>query len=203
MNRALPLTLLLATPALAQTATVTVSHNDPDGIVEPGQTINVRVDVTWSPGSSSNWILFAGLAGDVLPAPTTGTSSNVTSIFATSALANLGQPTSGGVVGIDIANPPTFGFSGCYPWPPPVNGPSSLAGEFIAFDWTAPTDNPGPVTFAFTPHPAHPGVRLFPSSSSANFIYAETTFLPITLTVTPAPASIAALAFALIPRRRR
>ena len=194
------------TPALAQLgAWVTVSHNDPDGIVLPGQTINVRVDVTWTPGSSNQWILFAGLAGDVLPSPSVGTSSNITSVFVPSGLVSLGHASQGGVVGVSVANPPNFGLGGCYPWPPPAQGPSSLAGPFVAFDWTAPLDAPGAVTFAFAASASVPNVRLFPSTTSPAFIEVPTAYVPVTLTVVPGPGTLGLLGLisAVGGRRRR
>lgn len=193
MNRRHPISLVMslavASVAAAQSATVTVSHDDPDGIVLPGQTINVRVEVAWTGGSTSNWIRFAGLSGDALPTPRVGSSSNITSVFQPNGLISLGQPGQGGVLGVDVAITPIFGW-GCYPWPPPATGPTTLAGPLVAFDWTAPTDFSGPVTFAFDPSPTSPSVRLYPSQSSPAWVEAQTTYRPVSITVIPAPAGL-------------
>lgn len=176
---AIAVSLGLACPALAQSATVTVSHNDPDGLVDPGQVITVRVDLSWLPVPS-----LAGLAGDLLPTPSRGSSANITSALPRGPLVQLGTPIQGGVVGIAI------------------RAPSNLSGPIVAFEWTAPLNAPGPVTFAFIPSPATPNVRIFPASGSQGFVEAQTTFISASLTVVPSPATVAVLGAGLLLRRR-
>lgn len=188
---------LLAPVAIAQTATVAVTHDDPDGLIEPGQVVRIDVNVTWR----EQRMTFAGLKGDARATPNFGTASNHTSIFPQGALINWGQAVGGGIVGADFAVTLNFGLW-CYPWPPSSLG-TALIGPILSFDWTAPTDAPGPVTFSFATPAAAPKVRLYATSASPNFSEAQTTFIPVTVTVVPAPAGLWLTPLLALPRRRR
>ncbi|MCB9840878.1 MAG: hypothetical protein H6809_04410 [Phycisphaeraceae bacterium] len=192
--------VLCAGVASAQTATVTVVHDDPDGLVEPGQTVRIDVLVEWEPATA--W--FAGLQGDLGPTPGVGAASNVASIFPQSALVNWGQVSGGGITGLQFAIVPPFGLW-CYPWPPPGGGGTGLIGPLVSYDWTAPTDYLGPVSFDWRSPAGVPNLRVFPSLLSPVFIEASTAYTPATLTVVPGPggAVVVGVAAALASRRSR
>ncbi len=197
MKQSLAIAVLLATPALAQTATVTVSHNDPDGIVEPGQTIRLSMHLTWTPNMQ-----LAGFAGQFRIDPATtgadGTITNRLSAFWPGALVNLGLIQRDDIVGIQVASIPHF-------FTPMVTPPWANWGGLDAFshDWIAPA-TPGQYNIAFLADPVAPNVRLYPATVSANFVEAQTTYIGASITVTPSPASLITLAAAsLIHSRRR
>ncbi|MEZ6235442.1 MAG: hypothetical protein R3B68_14745 [Phycisphaerales bacterium] len=186
--------------AWAETASVTVVHDDPDGLIEPGQTVRMDVLVEWEPASA--W--FAGLQGDLGPTPGVGAASNVTSIFPQSALVNWGQVAGGGITGLQFAIIPPFGMW-CYPWPPPGGGGTGLIGPLVSYDWTAPTDYLGPISIDWRSPATVPNLRLFPTLSSPAFTEADTTFTPATLTVVPTPgvAAVFGAAAVFVARRSR
>jgi hypothetical protein len=169
--------VLLTASAGAQTATVTISHNHPTGVVVPGQVVRIRLHAETSTPS----IARPGVSGDLLPTPAAGSSSNVSSPFPSGPLVNLGSPASGGVV--------DFGVVGVPP------------GPFIEFDWTAP-GLPGPVVFDYQPAAAVPTVRLYPSLTSPVSVAVAASVTTATLTVIPAPAALPLLVGVAALRRR-
>lgn len=170
----------LAAPTLAQSATVTVSHDDPDGIVTPGQVVTIRLAMS-APGAPGT---VAGLAGDLAPTPNVGLAAPAISPLPAGPTVNLGSPAGGAIAGLDIRGP--------------------LVAEFASYQWTAPANHLGPVVFALTPAPGHPSVRIYPSPLTPAFVQVSTAYIPATLTVVPAPSSLllAGSTLAIIHRRR-
>lgn len=180
--------------SLAQTAVVTVVHDDPDGFVEPGQAVRIGVMVDWAGG-----IQLAGLAGSLGPTPDVGVASVPTTPLG-GPLVNVGAPLGGGIVGYDVASiPPSF-----------TAGPSIIPGwafppiPVLEYTWTAPA-TPGVVEFDFVASPLAPNVRLYTSLVSPAFTEAQTTYVGTSLTVVPGVGSVWMLgaAAAALARRRR
>ena len=189
----------MAPRSLAFDVTFTTSHNDPDGLVTPGQVVRISSVLNWSDPT----VQFAGLKGDLMPTPRVGTSSNRASPFPPGGLVNLGQLIGGGVDNIDIATTPAF-FTGGIPTQPTANW---FGMDVVSFDWTAPTDYLGLVTFDLELDPTAPVIRFFPSVSSPIWVPTNQTLVPATLTVVPAPpiwlsAIMSPLAMATPSRRR-
>ena len=175
MNKSAAMTALCAAaciPCLAQQATVVVSHNDPDGIVAPGETVQISATLSWTGAWQLEEImgdvrssLDAGIASNNI-FPHMGYSSNQNTIV------NPGVPGGGSVLGMHLR---VFGnhwiLIGHFamPW-------SQASGfEVLRFDWTAP-NTPGVVEFNFIPDSSLPVPTLlgppisafpFPRPSSA------------------------------------
>ena len=203
MFRSMPLAVLAcaaASCAVAQTASVEVSHTDPNGIVQSGETIGIRVVVRWEGA-----LQFAGLKGDALATDSLGQSQNVGSAFGAPAppLHVYGAPRDGDVIGHDIATVPAF-FLGS---PVPVTTLNTGA-DFMTYNWIAPVvTSPTLVAFEFVADPTAPNVRLYPNTSTPAFVEAQTTYIGTSILVIPAPAGLGAFAIplgcAVLPRRRR
>lgn len=188
---------LLASACFAQSAQVVVTFSDEDGYVEPGQTINIKATVIWSYGAGGQ---FAGIKGDLRSTPDLGSGARISSDYFTGALVSLGHLTGGGVLGVDIAQTPYF-FSGGFMVPPSGN---SNGIKIVAFDWTAPaTGFSGPVRFDFVAPTTQPDVRLFLSSASPYWTAVPTTYVGTSITVTPAPGTLALLTAVPFSTRRR
>lgn len=180
---------LLSSACLAQSAVMTVSHNDLDGIILPGQTIHVTLRISWLPAGTQ----LAGFVGELRTEPVglggQGTIANRSSTWSQpSALIHLGSTSGDDIVGIDVASIPAF-------FTPMVLPPWGTHTGFNAFehDWTAPA-TPGLYAMSFVPAPLRPNVLIYPSSISPNFAEAATTYVGTSITVTPAPATLALLA---------
>ena len=191
--------------AHAQTATVRTALTDPATnlpmpLALPGQVVRVDTVVSWSPSGSQ----MAGLKGDMFSTPViggaVGTVSNRRSDYTPGSLVNLGSVVGDDILGIDIAVTPAF-FTGGIFVPPSWNSNGLL---IIGYDWTVPNDV-GLYEFKFQPDPLAPNFRLYPSTVSPAFIEVPTTYLSATLTVVPAPASLAVICAAplILNRRRR
>ncbi|MCB9840381.1 MAG: hypothetical protein H6809_01855 [Phycisphaeraceae bacterium] len=180
--------------ATAQTATVIVSHDDPDGLVEPGQAVRIGVMVDWTGG-----IQLAGLAGSLGPTPDVGIASSPSSPLG-GPLVNVGTPLGGGIVGYDVASIPPFFTAGPNVIPswafPPI--------PVLEYTWTAPA-TPGVVEFDFTPRALAPNVRLYTSLLSIAPVEAQTTYVGTSLTVVPGVGVLWAFGAAavVVGRRRR
>ncbi len=170
----------LINPALAQSATVTVSHNDPDGIVFPGQVLTVRLDAAWTGPAPQ-----AGLTGDLLPSTPVGVSSNLFTVLPPGPSVTLGTLGQGGVVGFD------------------ARFPANPGGAILAFDYTVPANHLGPITFSFNPLATSPNLRLYPAVGGPNFVLVQTSFAPASVTVIPAPAALCTLILAPLAATRR
>ncbi|MCB9840725.1 MAG: hypothetical protein H6809_03630 [Phycisphaeraceae bacterium] len=93
-----------ATPALAQTGWVAVTHDDPDGLVQFGETVHLTVTLGWAGAA------FFGRVEGSVPAPG-GTSSNLSTEFpAIPPITSVGVPNGGGVSGFyaEIPTAPAY-----------------------------------------------------------------------------------------------
>lgn len=209
MNKIVVMTALCAAaclPCPAQQAMVVVSHSDPDGIVEPGQTVEITTTVSWT---SAYVLSFSLIKGDVRASADVGLAANPRfpySSYGTNQVQviNPGAAAAGSVVEIEIAS----GDVGWIVWSIPIPWPWNVSSgiEVHRFDWTAPS-TPGVVAFDFVPEPSYPepwfGVwpMTWPLTTTL-----PTTFVGASLTVIPAPGAGAALMLGLAGaslRRRR
>ncbi|MCA9288301.1 MAG: hypothetical protein KDA05_06945 [Phycisphaerales bacterium] len=183
--------MLMASAAWSQTVTITASHDDPDGIVAPGQTVHITHTLSMTAYMVSDW------RGDAAVTPNLGAASNISSYFVPSPWASFTGPSGGSVVGFAASHPvPLFVPVVIPPW----NAPQSILMEY---DWTAPSE-PGVYEFRWTPHPSSPLVSGYLSSTTGVLTPYPTTYLGATLTVIPAPAAAPLLlAAALVPNRRQ
>ena len=184
-----------ASVCAAQSSWVHVSHDDADGIVAPGEVVRVKAVVSWIPAG----VQFAGMKGDLRAAPNVGIASNRFSEFLQGGLVNLGQFSGGSIVGVDIAVAPSF-FTGGVIVPPSGN---NWGIEVISYDWQAPVGFAGAVGFDWVPDPAAPNVRFFPPVGPPSWNWEPTVYVGTSLTVVPAPVSLALVAPALRRGRRR
>lgn len=187
--------LCLAHPgALGVVVTVLVSHNDPDGIVNPGQVVHIDAVLSWT--SSANQ--FAGARGGLIASPNVGAGSAIQSAYVPGALVNLGQINGGSLVGLDIAQTPAF-FTGGFMVPP---SGQYLGFELVSYDWTAPTSGfEGEVLFDFVAHPNKPNIEFF--GSGPLWVPPMTTWIGTSLTVVPTPPTIGAFGILALARHRR
>ncbi|MCA9287500.1 MAG: hypothetical protein KDA05_02880, partial [Phycisphaerales bacterium] len=149
------LPVLFGTAAIAQTATVGVSHNDPDGIVLPGESVRVTA---WHARSGSS--ILAGIGGDLRATDDLGVASNTYSdlrlaLHGPSFPASHGSAIGGSVFGVsyEFVSHPGFG-----PIVPPAYNywPGVVA---LSYDWTAPVVlQPTTVSFDWVPSAAFPDV---------------------------------------------
>lgn len=179
--------------AHAQSVTITASHDDPDGIVAPGQGVTISFNIFHTGFHSvGDW------SGDAAIAPAGGTVTNP--VYAVgSPFVTTGTPGPGGITGIAFQGlPPAFAGGGGFnpPW-------LYEDFEFLRCTWTAPSE-PGVYNFDWTPAPQFPVVQGYQTTVSVALTPYPTTYLGATLTVIPAPAAAPLLlAAALAPRRRR
>jgi len=201
---ALPLCLftsLVAPLAAGQTTTLSVTHNDPDGLVVPGETVKVTATFAWIITSGFGWI-----QGDVRATGDLGTAANPTFPYGylplPTTVVQPGTPSGGSILDIDIRSGDVSPWFLGTPPRPPWGLQTGLI--LTQFDWTAPV-TPGVVRFDWVPDPTQPlpiVLRYFTGSSLA----IPTTYVGTSLTVVPAPASALSLALgltALSVRRRR
>ena len=130
----------LSVAALGRSVTLTVTHDDPDGVVAPGETVRVTARFERTPGLS-----FLGiLAGDLVASPDIGEASGVAwPVFDVGPILTLGAASNGSVRGLDAAFSPPFFIT-----PPPAQ--TLEAYDFLRFDWTAPSVvTPTEVAFEF------------------------------------------------------
>jgi len=180
---------------------VDVSHNDIDGMVSPGETVQFSVRVSWE-GPRALQVI----AGGVHATPNMGTAAN----NIVPANLNNGDPNqvlnrgtaSGGSV-VDV-----FVLQGGLSWigfgqVPPSPWGNNAGVEFLLFDWTAPQSF-GDVHFDWIGSATYPdpvmvvlsGVTLQPVPTTYNGAW---------LTVVPSPSSVApfaAMGCGLCGRRR-
>lgn len=194
-------TCLAVSSAFAQTGTLTISHNDPDGLVAPGQIVQFSVALNWS-----ERLFFWEIAGNVVASPDAGAAANpvfgVTNpptIAAT--VINAGSATAGGISGVHVLS----GFNPGSGFPPLLAAPWWADGfSLLHFEWTAPAE-PGTVDFSWIARPDIPHPLIFTSHLTSIPTAIPTTSFGTSLIVVPAPASalLLALAPSLLLRRRR
>lgn len=189
-------------PALAQTAAVAVSHDDPDGVVAPGETVRITA---WHTRSSESTL--AGIGGDLLALGDLGVATNPMSALRPLASGStyqfsLGAPSGGSVRGIsfEFLSHPNFVPSVLLPY-------QSWGGvELYSFDWTAPSvSTPTTVNFDWVPSTTYPNVyAIIPPYSGFHWAFLPTTYTGASVLVLPAPATLALLLTpALVPPKRR
>ncbi|MCA9288300.1 MAG: hypothetical protein KDA05_06940, partial [Phycisphaerales bacterium] len=167
-----------AQSAHAQSVTITASHNDPDGIVAPGQLVSIRLSI-----AHDGFFMLGDWRGDAAASPDIGTASPAqSSTLAPSSLVSLGTPTAGSIRNVVIGATSPFFSPGPYV---PFAAPDF---EFMRYDWVAPAQ-PGTVAFDWVPDPAFPLVQGYQTALSIPLIPYPTTYLGTTLTVIPAPAA--------------
>lgn len=192
---------LAGTHCLGQHADFTVAHDDPDGIVLPGQTVSFELRMTWTGAFQ-----ILRLSGDVSASGDLGVASGLIGptpggLFAPWS-SSLGTPAGGSVDDVNLVFTPAFFI----PQPPPCVSlwPSGDLGPFLSWQWTASaTPTPTTVNFNFLPDPGTTGVwaSLDPTPVPVPL---STTFHGTSLAVVPAPTALAALVGGvfLAPRRR-
>ena len=193
--------IAFASPALAQTATINVVHDDPDGIVLPGQTVRITVLASFD---APPFAMLAGLSGNTINGGAQGTASNLSSWYQQGALVSHGTPVGGSVFGLSIAVTPPF-FGGCGFILPQCTWNTDV--HMLEFDWQADeVTTPQLAEFNFLASPTMPGLLAYLNpGGSPNWTLLPTTFTGTNLLVLPAPAVGTTLAAGalLLGRRRR
>ena len=191
------LTVCVAAGAFAQSAVIEVVHDDPDGVVLPGETVRVTVLASFSGA-----LMLAGLSGDAINSGVEGEASSLSSWYPRGALVNWGTPIGGSVYGLEIATtPPVFGGCGII-WP---HCGWNTDVHMLEFDWQAPdVAAPSHANFDFVVSPTLPGLLVYASMNSPTWTVLPTTYIGTSLTVLPAPGSASLLAaLGLFAARRR
>ena len=188
--------------AAAQTATLAVSHDDPDGIVLPGETVRIT---TWHTRSGSS--ILAGIGGDIVASGDLGQAANFGSYLQPPSShptypSSWGTPAGGSVLGIqfEFVSHPMFVFV-----VQPIYGQSSGV-EILSYDWTAPSvAQSTTVDFDWVPSAAFPDVyAIVPPYNGLHWAYLPTTYTGTSLIVLPTPATLGVVGLGvLVPRRRR
>ena len=187
--------LACTTDAHAQSATIQVFHNYFDGIIDPGQVVRIDYYLTWEAMP-----YLATMRGDAVVSPNRGVASNLVFGFnhgQSTSTTTPGLPDGGSVRGFSAQHFPVSGFVAAgYTWSP-------LGITALSYEWTAPSAaDAGTYEFTFEFDAQWPSVYLYPGVQTG-FVAVPTTVVPMTLTVIPAPASLAlVLAAMAIPRRR-
>lgn len=188
---------LIATHSSAQSASVTVTHNDADGILLPGEIVRVQFAVSWSP--SPAWML-ASLRGDAVTSPNGGELINRGSDFQSGQLVNLGSVSGASVIGFEAWHQPPG-------WVPSITPPFVTTPALAAwFDWRAPT-NTGTYQFKWNPHAQQQSILLwYRFGTQITPTAASTTYFGASIIVVPTPPSgglILVFAAWFAPVRRR
>jgi uncharacterized protein (TIGR03382 family) len=198
MKKALALAVVagLATMASAQSATITTTANGgAAAVVAPGSTVQINAVVSWTGA-----VQLAGLKGAVTVAGNAGAGGNFTSEFTAGSLVNLGAFTGGSRTGLDIGVTPAF-FTGGFIVPPTGN---SAGISFAKYDLNLTGVAAGTYAVGFTPDATAPNVRLYVTTATPGFVEAQTSLVGATITITPAPASLALVGLGgLVAGRRR
>jgi len=188
-----------------QSAVVRLDHDDPDGIVMPGETVGLTLSTSWQSAPPIYALSLHRIEGDILASPNAGTATNhlvppVLGNYPGSSL-NPGTPSNGSIVGIalDQGGLTWYGFGQFPPFP----WGNSTGITLLTFDWTAPS-TPGEIQFGWVASSSLPLPEMawLPAPILRPI---PTTYLGASLTVIPAPSIAAALLAAglvLCPRRR-
>ncbi len=191
--------LLAVRVASGQTATVTVAHNDSDGLVEPGQVVTITATISWT-GALALW----EVKGGIRATPDWGTASNarLRQFFPPlpASVLEPGTPIAGSLSGTHLLYG-TLGWFGFQSPDPPWGQGSGL--ELVAFDWTAPTES-GQVRFDWLASTSVPQ-PLMVFFQAAPIQPISTTYVGTSLVVVPAPSGLTGLLswWAASRRRRR
>ena len=194
LHRTVALLVGAALPAAAaharQAATLAVSHNDPDGIVAPDETVRLTVSMSWTPASAVLW----RVAGDVVASPNLGVASNPAiglaflpgAPISPEAILEPGTPSGGSVTGMEVFSS-YFSPSGVIVLPP-WNQSTNVA--LFEFDWTAPNAPGATVDFAWAPSPSLPSPELILNYAGGPVTSVPTTYSGTSLLIVPTPASL-------------
>ncbi|MCB9840679.1 MAG: hypothetical protein H6809_03395 [Phycisphaeraceae bacterium] len=190
-----------ASACFAQTAAIGVTHGQPSGMVEPGQSIRVSATLSREnqPGQTT-WLQH--VAGGVRPQPDTGTPSGFSSPFDPgNSLWSLapGTPSGGGMAGFEV----TFNVHPVGIIQHPQIWDQSPV-ELFSFDWEAPAvATPTVFEFAWEPDQTQPLVGVWVLSSGTP-LQIPTTYTGTSILVVPAPGfgSIAIGIIGVACRRR-
>jgi len=193
------LILMCPSIACAQSAIMRVSHNDPDGIVERGQTVQITAMLSWQPSG-----VFWEIAGEVRSTGDLGVASSPAFPYNVGASPNrviqAGTPAAGSILDVHIVNGDA-GFLGGWPLFPPWGNASGLI--ITRYDWTAP-GTLGVVGFDWIGEPALPWQpTIYPLGSFTPLMPIGTTYVGTSLTVVPGVGSGVVLAAGLAMGRRR
>jgi len=193
MKKALALVAIagLASVATAQTAEVIVTVNGGSNtVVAPGATVTVGVQI------AHNQFSVAGIQGGSIIAGNAGTGGNFVTTVPGLPTVNMGAFTGGSRTGVDVAFTPPGFIGGATP--PSGNNPMPL------FAYEVSGLLPGTYSVNWVSPASAPNVRLYSSVFAFNFLEATTTYTGATITVTPAPASLALVGLGgLVAGRRR
>ena len=198
-------------PALAQTASVEVTHDHPTGVVEAGEVVQISVRLKWTGD-----LLVHSIVGDAIASPDLGTASNQAflpggPVSLPLTIVNLGVAQAGSVLGIDIQSGYHPGSPnmpiGYAPWVTYYSGGMPIGDiGFLRYDWTAPSQ-PGVVNFDWVGAASKPDplfYKLLPLPPSLTPTAFPTTYTGTSLTVIPAPsAALFLLGATALARRRR
>lgn len=194
----------LACQAARGQVEVRVTHDDPDGVVTPGQTVQFTVLMDWEPSTAVMW----HMTGNLLASPNAGLALNpeiglaiLPGTLPQQAILMPGTPSGGSIFGFELFSSMTLQVGGGWvfpPWNQSTNVP------ILEFDWIAP-GSPGRVDFGWQPA----GVAATPlfnmNNATGPISSLSTTYSGASLVVVPSPASIATLLVARTAclRRRR
>lgn len=182
----------MASPCLAQSATVTAMHNHPTGLVQPGETVRISFSTTWTGA-----LQLARHVGDAVASPDIGIASNHGGEVGQGPLVYYGAPSLGSVRGVDV------GSGVPWSWPNPFWTVQPVT--FLSYDWTAPQEA-GLVEFNWVPSPDLPDAVFYMTSMSITYSPLPTTYIGTSLVVVPAPGGAAAVVAGAVlawARRRR
>ena len=182
----------LASIATAQTAIVRTTANGAASATIPlGGTATIAVTI------AHNQFSVAGIQGGSIISGNAGTAGNFATSIPAGALVVLGSFSGGSRTGVDIAFTPP-GFTGGFAVPPSGTNPmpvftydiTGLAVGVYTINWVSPS--------------TAPNVRLYATAGSTNFLETQSTYTGATITVIPAPASLALVGLGgLVAGRRR
>lgn len=196
--RSLPIVLsTLATLSIARaqpfypTAAFRVTANDAYNIiVDPGEPVRLDLRIEWQPPGLS----LASFDGILKVSNDAGTSTNFAWHLGASPLIYSGVSVGGSRYNVEAGQgPPLFGsFNPLF-----TNQPVHVLTYDVTFD------TPGVYTARWQPSVTSPGAMIYQSLSSAQATYYMAFNPTATITVTPAPATLALLGVAALAGRRR
>lgn len=178
--------VILVAQALAQSSSVSVAHDDPDGVVSPGETARFEVRVSWE---QAHQIL--RLAGGVGASPDLGVVGGIEGPspagYLSGSQSSPGIGVNGSLVGLDLNFTPEIFTPGGIPSVSTCS--NGQCGWFVAWEWTAPSVSaPTQVAFDFLPIAGSSGVWGTPSLASPVSVPLAATYRGTSLLVVPTPA---------------
>jgi hypothetical protein len=198
MKKALALVAVagIAGVASAQSATMTVTANGSNAVnVNPGDSVTINAELSWTGA-----VQFAGVKGAIRVDGNAGAGSNFTSDFPAGLQVLYGAFNGGSREGLDFAVTPAL-FTGGQIIPPSGNSAGVTIGNYT-LDTTGMAA--GTYNVGWAGDTAAPNVRLYLTTTSPGFVEAQSTFVGATITVVPAPASLALVGLGgLVAGRRR